>query len=86
VANLALLGCTRSSSQHLESPPDKYIRHPTGLLGSVMKDVAEVLRTKEEEFLRVKKEVEALKIAVRLLDEQEKPDHKHEYRQMLQLP
>jgi hypothetical protein len=50
-----------------------------------MKDVAEVLRTKEEEFLRVKKEVEALKIAVRLLDEEGKPD-KQEYRQMLQLP
>lgn len=49
-----------------------------------MKDVAEVLRTKEEEFLRVKKEVEALKIAVGLLAEEEKADPK--YRQMLQLP
>ena len=51
-----------------------------------MKDIAEVLRTKEEEILRVKKELEALKIAVGLLAEEEKPDHQHEYRQLLQLP
>jgi len=50
-----------------------------------MKDVAEVLRAKEEEFVRVKKEVEALKIAVGLLAE-EKSDHQADYRQMLQLP
>ena len=51
-----------------------------------MKDVVEVLRAKEEEILRVKKEVEALKIAVRLLAEDDKSEHKSDYRQLLQLP
>ena len=51
-----------------------------------MKDVVEVLRAKEEEILRVKKEVEALKIAVRLLAEDDKTEHKSDYRQLLQLP
>jgi hypothetical protein len=50
-----------------------------------MKDVVEVLREKEEEIVRVKKEVEALKIAVGLLTE-EKSDHKSDYRHLLQLP
>ena len=35
-----------------------------------MKDVAQVLRTKEEEIVRVKKELEALKIVAALLSEE----------------
>ena len=34
-----------------------------------MKDIYELIRQKESEFERVQKEVEALRIAVRLLDE-----------------
>jgi hypothetical protein len=54
-----------------------------------MKDLLEVLRRKEEEILRVRKEVEALRIAAGLLGEEEKSstsDHKNEYRQLLQMP
>jgi|GraSoiStandDraft_60_1057301.scaffolds.fasta_scaffold4470906_1 hypothetical protein len=50
-----------------------------------MKDVAQVLRTKEEEIVRVKKELEALKIVAALLSEDQNPDSK-EYRQLLQMP
>ena len=51
-----------------------------------MKDVVEVLRMKEEEILRVQKELEALKTVVSLLAEDEKTEHKSDYRQLLQLP
>ncbi len=51
-----------------------------------MKDLLEVLRIKEEEILRVKKEVEALRIAVGLLDEEEKSGDKTDYRALLQMP
>ena len=50
-----------------------------------MKDVNEVLRMKEEEIARVKKEVEALKLVASLLDDQ-KSDGKTDYRQLLQMP
>jgi hypothetical protein len=51
-----------------------------------MKDVVEVLRMKEAEILRVQKELEALKTVVGLLAEDEKTEHKSDYRQLLQLP
>jgi hypothetical protein len=54
-----------------------------------MKSLEEVLRMKEEEILRVKKEVEALRIAAGLLGEVEESscaDRRTEYRQLLQMP
>jgi hypothetical protein len=52
-----------------------------------MKTIEEVLRMKEEEILRVRKEVEALRIAAGLLTDQEpEADRKSEYRQPLQMP
>jgi hypothetical protein len=52
-----------------------------------MKTVEEVLRMKEEEILRVRKEVEALRIAAGLLSDQEsEADRKSEYSQLLQMP
>ena len=52
-----------------------------------MKTVEEVLRIKEEEILRVRKEVEALRIAAGLLTDQDPDaDKKSEYRQLLQMP
>jgi hypothetical protein len=55
--------------------------------GSVMKTVEEVLRIKEEEIERVRKEVEALRIAAGLLsDPDPSADRKPEYRQLLQMP
>ena len=51
-----------------------------------MKTIEEVLRSKEEEIQRVRKEVEALRIAAGLLSDQDSEDHKPEYRQLLQMP
>jgi hypothetical protein len=52
-----------------------------------MKNPLEVLRMKEEEIQRVKKEIEALQITARLLsDNEESRDKKSEYRQLLQMP
>jgi hypothetical protein len=51
-----------------------------------MKDLLEVLRMKEDEILRVKKEVEALKIAAGLLGEEEKSADTGDYRPLLQMP
>ena len=52
-----------------------------------MKTIEEVLLAKQEEILRVKKEVEALRIAAGLLNDQDTTtDHKTEYRQLLQMP
>ncbi len=51
-----------------------------------MRDVTEVLRMKEEEIVRVKKEVEALKLVAALLGEEQTPDNKADYRQLLQMP
>ena len=51
-----------------------------------MKTVEEVLRIKEEEILRVRKEVEALRIAAGLLSDQDPAERKPEYRQLLQMP
>jgi hypothetical protein len=54
-----------------------------------MKSIVEVLRMKEEEILRVKKEVEALRIVAGLLNEDEsaaQSESRPEYRQLLQMP
>lgn len=54
-----------------------------------MRSIEEVLRMKEEEILRVKKEVEALRIAAGLLSESEREsptDRRTESRQLLQMP
>jgi hypothetical protein len=52
-----------------------------------MKNPLDVLRMKEEEIQRVKKEIEALQITARLLSESEESrDKKSEYRQLLQMP
>lgn len=52
-----------------------------------MKTVAEVLQEKEEAIMRVKKEIEALKLVADLVGEdQEKTERKTEYRQLLQMP
>jgi hypothetical protein len=54
-----------------------------------MKNLEEVLRMKEEEILRVKNEVEALRIAAGLLGEVEEEasgERRTEYRQLLQMP
>jgi hypothetical protein len=53
-----------------------------------MKSIEEVLRMKEEEIQRVRKEVEALRIAANLLGEAEgdSAEQKAEYRHLLQMP
>jgi hypothetical protein len=52
-----------------------------------MKNPLDVLRMKEEEIERVKKEIEALQITARLLGESEESrDKKSEYRQLLKMP
>jgi hypothetical protein len=55
--------------------------------GRFMKTFAEVLQEKEEAIARVKKEIEALKFVANLIaEEQDKTEHKSEYRQLLQMP
>lgn len=62
-----------------------------------MKNLREVLRMKEEEILRIKREIEALKITARLLNESEQatppatppaapPERRLEVRHLLQMP
>jgi len=55
-----------------------------------MKNLLEVLRMKEEEILRIRREIEALKITARLLNESEKaaaaPERRLEVRHLLQMP
>jgi hypothetical protein len=52
-----------------------------------MKNLREVLQMKEEEILRLKKEIEALKVAARILsEEQAQAEKKTQYRQLLQMP
>jgi hypothetical protein len=53
-----------------------------------MKDPMEVLRVKEQELLRVRKEIDALRTTVRLLgdDTQARGDHKQDLRQLVQMP
>jgi len=52
-----------------------------------MKHPLEVLRMKEEEILRVKREIEALKVTARLLSDREHaPEKRPDHRQPLQMP
>jgi hypothetical protein len=58
---------------------------------SAMKNLLEVLRMKEEEILRIRREIEALKITARLLNESEQaaaaaPERRLEVRHLLQMP
>jgi len=53
-----------------------------------MKNPLEVLRMKEQELLKVRKEIDALKITLRLLSEEKlmAGPQKIEYRQVIQMP
>jgi hypothetical protein len=53
-----------------------------------MKNPYEVLRMKEQELIRVKKEVEALRIVVKMLGDEEdaQPEGKVELRQAIPMP
>ncbi len=52
-----------------------------------MKDPFEVLRAKEQELIRVRKEVDALRIVVKMLgDEEGQADGKAELRQVVPMP
>ena len=53
-----------------------------------MKNPVEVLRGKEQQILKVKKELDALRITIRLMDEEERPssDQKVDLRQIVQMP
>ncbi len=52
-----------------------------------MKNLLEVLRMKEEEILRLRQEIEALKITARILSEdQAQTERKTQFRQLLQMP
>ena len=56
-----------------------------------MKNLNDVLRSKEQEILRLKKEIEALKVAARILSEAEatastSPEARIEVRHLLQMP
>jgi hypothetical protein len=57
-----------------------------------MKNPLEVLRSKEQELVKVKKEVDALRITMRLIDEQvsgaqsKKEDKKVDLRELVQMP
>jgi len=52
-----------------------------------MKDPIEVLKLKESEVVRVKKEIAALKIAARLLEDESSDNNNHdEKKQLLEMP
>jgi hypothetical protein len=52
-----------------------------------MKNLLEVLRMKEEEILRLKKEIEALKVTARILSEDHaQTEKKTQLRHLLQMP
>jgi hypothetical protein len=51
-----------------------------------MKNVYDVLRSKEQEILRVRKEVDALRIAARLLAEDSTPAANGKASQLLEMP
>jgi hypothetical protein len=52
-----------------------------------MKNLLDVLRMKEEEILRLRKEIEALQITARILREDpSQTEKKTQYRQLLQMP
>jgi hypothetical protein len=53
-----------------------------------MKNPMEVLRSKEQDLLKVRKEVEALRVAARLLSDDLPPmeDNKQDARQLIEMP
>lgn len=52
-----------------------------------MKTIVEVLQEKQEAIARVQKEIEALRIAAKLIgEEQDQTQRTTEYRQLLQMP
>jgi hypothetical protein len=51
-----------------------------------MKNIYEVLRTKEQEILRIRKEVDALRIAARLLADDSAPVAANGKSQLLEMP
>ena len=55
-----------------------------------MKNLLEVLRMKEEQILRIRREIEALKVAAKLINENEHaaptPERRLEVRHLLQMP
>jgi hypothetical protein len=52
-----------------------------------MKDPFEVLQMKEQELLRIRKEVDALRLTVRLLgEERPAPEPKIDLRQVVEMP
>jgi hypothetical protein len=69
-------------------PVTRLFSNPAPPQGPVMKSIEEVLRVKEEEIQRVRKEVEALRIAAGLLNDTEaaSAERQTEYRQLLQMP
>ena len=55
---------------YLSDLPPRRVREYVGSIGAIhMKDPMEVLQAKEQEMQRVKREIEALRVAVRLLEE-----------------
>jgi hypothetical protein len=54
----------------------------------IMKNPMEVLRAKEQEIIRIRKEVEALQIVARLLSEDNAPSggQKQDLRQLIEMP
>jgi len=75
-----------------------YVGLDSGLAGSMgaacpkrthtMKNPMEVLRTKEQELTQVKKEIDALRITARLLDDKHNSsiDDKIDLRQVIEMP
>lgn len=53
-----------------------------------MKNPMEVLRIKEQELVKVKKEIDALRITARLLSDEQHPpdDQKQDLRQLIEMP
>jgi len=53
-----------------------------------MKNPMEVLRAKEQEIIRIRKEVEALQIVARLLSDENTPNNgqKQDLRQLIEMP
>jgi hypothetical protein len=54
----------------------------------LMKNPMEVLRIKEQELVKVKKEIDALRITARLLSDEQHPaeDPKQDVRQLIEMP
>jgi hypothetical protein len=57
-------------------------------LEEFMKNPTEVLQMKEEELVKVRKEIDALRVAARLLSDESvsTSDQKHDLRQLIEMP